>query len=271
MTKKVVLITGASSGMGLAAAKLFAKKGWIVYAGARRVERMQELEDFGINVMALDVTNKESARIFVNTAKTEQQRIDVLINNAGYGEFGPIEDVSIEKAQSQFDVNLFGLAQLTHFVLPIMRRQHAGRIINVSSIAADVYSPFGGWYYSSKAALNQWSDVLDSESERFGIRSIVIQPGTTRSQWSTIAFQNGFDNLQKDSPYSPIGKRVQKVFDKFINLTQATAEDVAHVFYHAATDPRPKYRYYTHFSDHAVVSFVRHFPRTYHYIVKNLF
>ncbi|BDR57792.1 short-chain dehydrogenase/reductase [Xylocopilactobacillus apicola] len=269
--QKVVLITGASSGIGFATAKLFAQRGWIVYAGARRVERMEELEDYGVNVLALDVTNKESSRIFVNTAKTEQQRIDVLINNAGYGEFGALEEVSSEKARAQFDVNLFGLSQLTHFALPIMRRQHAGRIINTSSIASDVYTPFGGWYYSSKAALNQWSDVLDSESRRFGIRSVIVQPGPTQSQWSEIAFKNGFDNLSENSPYGDTAKKFMKVFSLLSKESNATAEDLAKVFYRASTDKHPKYRYYNQFRDHALVSITRHFPRTYRNVIDKIF
>lgn len=269
--KRVVLITGASSGMGFAAAKLFARHDWIVYAGARHVEKMQELEMLGVNVMALDITNKESSRIFVNTAKMEQHQIDVLINNAGFGEFGSIEEVPPEKAEQQFAVNLFGLSQITHFVLPIMRRQHQGRIINVSSIGADLYAPFGGWYYASKAALNQWSDVLDSESRRFGIRSIIIQPGTTRSNWSKVAFSNGFKNLRKNSPYQKEARRFIDVFGQLSQTSPTTAQDLAQIFYQAATDPHPKYRYYNSLMDHALVSFTRHFPRSYRAILNQVF
>lgn len=269
--KRVVLITGASSGMGLAAAKLFARHDWIVYAGARHVEQMHELEIRGINVMALDITNKESNRIFVNTAKMEQHQIDVLINNAGFGEFGSIEEVPAKKAENQFMVNLFGLSQLTHFVLPTMRRQHRGRIINISSIGADLYSPFGGWYYASKAALNQWSDVLDSESRRFGIRSIIVQPGPTKSNWSKVAFKNGFKNLPKNSPYQTLAKRFIDVFGQLSQSSHATAEDLAQIFYRAATDIKPKYRYYNSLTDHALVSFNRHFPRTYRKVIHQVF
>lgn len=265
---KVAIITGISSGMGHAAALLFHEKGFEVYGGARRVERMQDLLEKGIHSQKLDMTDKISMRALVDRATHEQGRIDVLINNAGYGEYGPLEEVPIENAKKQFDVNLFGADQLTQLVLPVMRQQHFGRIVNISSIGGDVYTPLGGWYHATKAGVDMWSDVLDLEVKRFGIRSVVVQPGGTKTEWESTALNNARKNLAENSPYEPLVNKVEKVFD--LTGFNTSANDLAKVFYKAATDKRPKRRYYHSISDHAVVKIARTMPNLYHAVMSKL-
>jgi len=258
---KVVIITGISSGMGRAAALYFQKQGFEVYGGARRVERLVDLQEQGIHTQELDVTDKLSVRGLADHVISEEGHVDVLINNAGYGEYGPLEEVPIENAKKQFDVNLFGVDQITQLVLPFMRHQGSGRIVNISSIAANVYSPLGGWYHATKAGLNMWSDVLDTEVRRFGIRSVIVQPGLTKSEWSKIAFENARKNLVDDSPYENLVDKLDHLFGEI--GTGATSEDLAKVFYCAATDVRPKRRYYNSIMDHGMVMVARTMPNTY--------
>ncbi|HWA67991.1 MAG TPA: SDR family NAD(P)-dependent oxidoreductase, partial [Mycobacteriales bacterium] len=142
------LVTGASSGIGEAAALRLAKTGFTVYAAARRVERMSDLAQAGIRALKMDVTDDASMVAGVQQIVAETGRIDVLVNNAGYGSYGSVEDVAMTEARYQFDVNVFGLARLTQLVLPHMREQRRGRIINISSIGGRIYEPFGGWYHA---------------------------------------------------------------------------------------------------------------------------
>lgn len=266
---KVVVITGISSGMGRAAAIYFKQQGFEVYGGARRVERLADLSEMGIHTQKLDVTDKLSVRGLIDHVVKQQGRIDVLINNAGYGEFGPIEEVPVENAKRQFDVNLFGADRITQLVLPVMRRQNSGRIVNISSVGANIYSALGGWYYTTKASLNMWSDVLDQEVKPFGIRSVIVQPGLTKSEWSKIAFENARKNLPEDSPYENLLDKTESLFAK-IKGTQATAEDLAKVFYQAATDIHPKRRYYHSIIDHGMVLTATTMPRIYRFALNKL-
>lgn len=268
MMTRVVIITGISSGMGRAAALYFKQQGFEVYGGARRIERLEDLSQQGIHTQRLDVTDKISVRALVDRAVSEQGRVDVLINNAGYGEYGPLEEVPIENAKRQFDVNLFAVDQITQLVLPVMRRQESGRIVNISSIGANVYSPMGGWYHATKAGLNMWSDVLDSEVRGFGIRSVVVQPGVTKSEWSTIAFENARKNLLDNSPYEGAVDKVENLLKKI--GTGATSADLAKVFYRAATDVHPKRRYYNSVVDHGMVMIARTMPNTYRSVLHRL-
>jgi NAD(P)-dependent dehydrogenase (short-subunit alcohol dehydrogenase family) len=197
---KIVLITGASSGIGEETVKCLITAGYTVYAGARRLDRMKSLADAGARLLALDVTDDVSMTAAVTTVLQEAGRIDVLINNAGYGSYGALEDVPLEEARRQFDVNLFGLARLTQLVLPAMRAQGFGRIINISSIGGKFGEPFGCWYHATKFAVEGLSDSLRMELHPFGIEVVVIQPGATHREWSGIAH----DSLMKysgDGPY----------------------------------------------------------------------
>ena len=188
--KKVVLITGASSGIGLATAKLLLEKGCVVYAAARRVERMAELKTHGAKLLEMDVTDDASMVAGVGKILKDENRIDVLINNAGYGSFGALEDVPISEAKNQFEVNIFGLARLTQLVLPYMRKQHAGKIINVSSMGGKFGEPLGSWYHATKFAVEGLSDSLRMEVKQFGIDVVIIEPGAILTEWGNIASEH---------------------------------------------------------------------------------
>lgn len=199
MKSQVILLTGGSSGIGYTTALRLAQQGHIVYAAARRVEKMTDLVAAGVHALCMDVTDEASMQTGVQTILSEQGRIDVLINNAGYGYFGAIENVTMEEARRQLEVNLFGLARLTQLVLPIMRQQGSGRIINTSSIAGRLVLAYGGWYHVSKYAVEAFSDALRIEMKPYGIRVILIEPGAIRTPWGLIAA----DNLQQSSQGTP--------------------------------------------------------------------
>ena len=190
MKKKVALITGASSGIGESAAVLLHNAGFKVYGAARRVEKMKSLEEKGISVISLDITDEDSIVKCVSTITEKEGSIDVLVNNAGYGSYGAIEDVPMEEARRQFDVNMFGLARLTQLVLPGMRENSFGKIVNISSMGGKIYTPFGGWYHATKHALEGWSDCLRIEVKSFGIDVVVVEPGGIKTPWGIIAAEN---------------------------------------------------------------------------------
>ena len=185
--KKVILLTGASSGIGYQTAESLAKEGHVVYGAARRIEKMETLKQFGVKPIYLDVTDEESIKSAIDTIIRNEGRIDVLINNAGYGSYGAIEDVEINEARRQFEVNLFGLARLVQLVLPHMRKQKSGRIINVSSMGGRLTTYFGAWYHATKYALEAFSDALRMEVADFGIDISLIEPGGIKTEWGMIA------------------------------------------------------------------------------------
>ena len=201
--KKVILITGASSGIGEATSKKLLNQGHIVYGGARRVERMKDIEALGAKVLKLDVTKSEDIKAAVDTVINEQGRIDVLYNNAGFGLYGAVEDVSMEDARYQFDVNIFGLAEMTKAVLPHMRAQGSGTIINTSSVGGKVHTPLGSWYHASKHALEGWSDCLRLEVKSFGINVVLIEPGMINTEFSDVVVGDAVKH-SKNSEYKEI-------------------------------------------------------------------
>ena len=193
--KQVILITGASAGMGKEFAKQLLQDGHIVYGAARRLDKMNDLRQLGVRIMTMDVTDDASMVQVVDSILKAEGRIDVLINNAGFGSYGAIEDVPMAEARYQLEVNVLGAARLTQLVLPSMRAQQYGRIINISSIGGKMAMPFGGWYHASKFALEGLSDSLRSEVEPFGIDVVVIEPGGIKSEWGAIAMTH----LEKSS------------------------------------------------------------------------
>ncbi|MBO3064957.1 oxidoreductase [Staphylococcus shinii] len=186
----VALITGASSGIGFETAKMLAKKDYRVYAVSRNIKNMQALLAYNVNIIQLDITDYNAIHEVVNHILIREGHIDILINNAGYGSYGAVEDVSIEEAKRQFEVNLFGLSELTRAVIPSMREQKAGKIINISSIGGRIPNYFGTWYHASKYALEGYSESLRLELSDFGIDVIIIEPGGIKTEWGTIAAQN---------------------------------------------------------------------------------
>ena len=186
-SNKVILLTGASSGIGYDTAVALAHQGHKVYAAARRVERMEPLRQYGIVPLKMDVTDEASMKEGVKTLLDTEGRIDVLINNAGYGYFGAVENVPMGDARNQLEVNVFGLARLCQLVLPTMRAQHSGRIINTASVAGRAVFYYGGWYHVSKYAVESLSDAMRMELKPFGIDVVIIEPGAIKTNWGIIA------------------------------------------------------------------------------------
>lgn len=193
MTAKVAIVTGGSSGIGAAAARRLHALGYIVYAAARRIELMAPLAEDGIRPVQVDVTEDAALTALVAQVIAATGRIDVLVNNAGYGAMGAIEEVPLDEARRQVDVNLFGLARLIQLVVPHMRAQRGGRIINVSSIGGKIHVPLGGWYHASKFAVEGFSDTLRLELAPFGIDVVVIEPGAIDTEWHGVAANNLLD------------------------------------------------------------------------------
>ncbi len=241
---KTVLITGASSGMGKAAALLFAEGGHRVYAAARRIDRMQEeLAPRGIVPVALDVTKPEDNERVVKQIVEAEGRIDVLINNAGFGLYGPVEDVPLDDARYQFEVNLFGMADLTQQVLPHMRAQRGGRIINTSSMGGRIYTPLGAWYHATKHAVEGWSDCLRIELAPFNIQVVVVQPGGIRTEFGDVTGKQ-LKKYYDRSAYQGQMEPFLRMMEDPRTFERGTAPEVlGKVFLEAATSPRPRRRY----------------------------
>lgn len=213
MTQKVILITGASSGIGFDAARVLAKQGHKIYAAARRTDLMEPLKSDGVVTMHMDVTDDESIRQGVEQVIAAEGRIDVLVNNAGYGFFGAIENVKMEDARRQLEVNVFGLARLCQLVIPHMRKQKSGRIINISSIAGKLVMPFGGWYHVSKFSVEALSDAMRIELKPFGIDVSMIEPGGIKTDWGIIAAKH-LRNSSLGTPYEEATLNESKILHK---------------------------------------------------------
>lgn len=245
--KQNVLVTGASAGIGYAAAELLLKSGYRVFAGARRVEKMRGLEALGATIFALDVTDEASLKSAVDLALREGGSLDVLVNNAGYGAHGAVEDVPIAEARRQFEVNLFGLARLTQLALPHMRARGAGSIINISSIAGKISMPTGGWYHASKHALEAYSDALRLETAQFGIKVVLIEPGPIRTEWDDTALVN-LEKYSGSGPYAPLVRRITEKFRAGYRAGAPGPEAVAAVILKALRSRPPAARYAVPFS-----------------------
>lgn len=243
MSNKVALVTGASSGMGRETALELKRLGFTVYGGARRTERMRDLEKQGINIIKLDVTDDESMVSCVEFISNKEGHIDVLVNNAGYGSLGAIEDISIEEARHQFEVNLFGLGRMVQLVMPIMRKERCGKIVNISSMGGRVSTPFGGWYYASKFAVEGFSNSLRMEAGHFGIDVILIEPGIVKSEWSNIAV----DKLKEASAggiyEKSAGEYGEKLAAMYLKKSATSPKVIAETIGKAVTARKPKTRY----------------------------
>ena len=239
--KKVVIITGASSGMGKSTALELHQKGYKVYGMARRTERMNDLRERGIEVVSLDLTQEESIVAAVNTVLLKEGRIDVLVNNAGYGSYGSVEEVPIAEAKRQFEVNIFGLARITQLVIPTMRLQKAGRIVNISSMGGKIYTPFGAWYHATKFALEGWSDCLRVELQPFGIEVAIVEPGGIQTEWGDIAMEN-LDKVSGSGPYAHMVKKViaaSNTTREKLTPVEVLGKEIAK----ASSEKNPKTRY----------------------------
>jgi NAD(P)-dependent dehydrogenase (short-subunit alcohol dehydrogenase family) len=243
-TTKIAIVTGASSGIGHATALRLRTSGYTVYAGARRLERMKDLADAGIHVAELDVTDDASMVAVVDQVMKDTGRIDVLVNNAGYGSFGALEDVPNEEGRRQFGVNVFGLARLTQLVLPHMRAQHSGRIINMSSMGGRIHEPLGSWYHATKFAVEGMSDALRLEVAPFGIDVVLIEPGGMNTEWGAIAA----DNLITASAHTAYADQAPGVARMLRSSDRkprrgSSPDVIAKAVVRAAAARRPKTRY----------------------------
>ncbi|WKN42941.1 oxidoreductase [Tunicatimonas pelagia] len=207
--QKVALVTGASSGIGKEIAKKLLSDGLVVYVAARRVEKMQDLESLGAIALKMDITSEADIIQVVETITQENNGVDVLVNNAGFGSYGAVEDTSIDDARYQFEVNLFGLAALTQKVLPHMRGQRSGTIINISSMGGKMYTPLGAWYHATKYALEGWSDCLRLELEPFGIDVVIIEPGIINTEFGDV-MTGPMMERSGNSAYSKLARAMEK-------------------------------------------------------------
>ena len=240
---KVILITGASSGIGYDAAETLARQGHRVYAAARRLERMEPLKSLGVQVIRMDVTDEESMQEGVRKVIQSEGRIDVLVNNAGYGFFGAIETVPMEDARRQLEVNVFGLARLTQLVLPHMRKQGSGRIINTSSIAGKMVFYMGGWYNVTKYSVEAFSDALRMEMKPFGIDVVMIEPGAIKTDWGIIAAKH-LKESSAGSAYETVGTQWADNMDWFYKTNLLSSPQVITKAISQAVNSRhPKARY----------------------------
>ncbi|WP_075579666.1 oxidoreductase [Acidaminococcus massiliensis] len=243
MEQQVVLVTGASSGIGRETAILLAKTGHVVYGAARRLEKLQELSKYGVIPLVLDVTKEYSCQNALQQILNQQGTLDILINNAGYGSYGAVEDVPLTEAQRQLDVNVFGAIRLTQMVLPLFRRQHRGRVIMISSIAGRLTGPFGGWYHASKYALEALSDSLRMETAGQGIWVSIVEPGLVRTPWGHIAADHLAASARR-GPYARLAEQAARGIHRLYDKKWLTSPaEVARTIFLAVNAAQPQARY----------------------------
>jgi len=244
-----VLITGCSSGIGRAAALSLHQAGFTVYATARRTEALTELSDRGLRTLALDVTDEQSMTTAVAAVEADAGAVAVLINNAGYGLYGPVEQLPMAEIRRQFETNFFGLVRLTQLVLPGMRRRGRGRILNVSSMGGRITLPGGAFYHASKYAVEALSDALRMEVAQFGIDVVLIEPGPVKTPWNDVAAGSlstagAAANGDAYREYkAAVGASFGRVQGGLFGRLGSTPEDIAKVITQAVTARRPRARY----------------------------
>jgi len=204
---KTALVTGASSGMGKEIAKRLLRDGYRVYVAARQVDKMRDLEALGAQPLKMDITVESEVEAAVARIIAERGGVDVLVNNAGFGLYGPMEEIGMDEARYQFEVNVFGPARLTQLLLPAMRAKGAGRIVVISSMGGKIYTPLGSWYHATKHALEGWSDCLRLELAPHGIDVIVIEPGIIETGFGDVVAQ-GLVKRSGTGPYAKLTNAV---------------------------------------------------------------
>lgn len=243
MKEQIALVTGASAGIGRATALALSSAGFLTYGSARQPDALLDLQEHGVKPLELDVTREATMEKAVRTIEERHGCIDLLVNNAGYSEMGPIEEISSERIRRQFKTNVFGPIHLSQLVIPAMRRQGAGRIINVSSMGGTFTTPYSGIYHASKYALESISDALRYELEPFGIEVVVIQPAVVNTRSAGMVSENF--PIPPDSPY----REELLAYRRFLqdnasaNKDPVLPEDVAKVILKAAIAPKPETRY----------------------------
>ncbi len=243
---KTVIITGCSSGIGQATAARLAKGDWTVYATARKPETLAGLESAGCRTLALDVTDEASMVAAVDAVTTESGQIDALVNNAGYSQSGATETLDVDDVRRQFETNVFGLLRLSQLVLPTMRKQGDGRIVNISSMGGKLVFPGGGAYHATKYAVEAFSDALRFEVAGFGIKVVIIEPGLITSNFDQAAV--GSMDLDDNGPYGTFNQTVASATSDiykgpmryFGGSPDAVAKVIEKVL--EARRPRPRYK-----------------------------
>ncbi|WP_214875064.1 SDR family oxidoreductase [Exiguobacterium sp. CH10] len=239
--KQTVFITGASSGIGKATAKRFKAEGWNVVATMRNTQDGADLKGDRVLVTKLDLLDSETIKSAVQQTIEHFGKIDVLINNAGYGAYGPLEATPMDVLRRQFDVNLFGLAEVIKEVLPIMRENKSGTIVNVSSIGGRMTFPFGSLYHGSKWAVEGLSEALHFEVRLFGGRVKIIEPGGVNTDFSGRSFV--FSNDENLEEYQPLVGAFIEAMSNMDTSRNQNPEEVANVIWEAATDDSDQLRY----------------------------
>ena len=245
---KVVIITGASSGIGEASARMLAREGATVVLVARRLDRLDVLKDEIVQnggkalAIAADVTDGAGRRRIVDDTLASFGRIDALVNNAGYGQRGPIEMVPVDAIRDNFETNLFSLIALTQLVIPIMRRQASGRIVNISSVAGRIARPLSSIYDATKHALEAISDGLRGELAPFGIQVVVIEPGFIITEFLGVANERARDVIEADSPYKPFFEGFAEGYQRLRKMA-GRPDDIAELVVKAVALPKPRPRY----------------------------
>jgi NAD(P)-dependent dehydrogenase (short-subunit alcohol dehydrogenase family) len=243
---KAVLITGCSSGIGHASAEHLAARGWTVYATARRPETLADLEAKGCRILALDVTSEESMQAAVAAVTEAHGGVGVLINNAGYSQSGAVESVPLEQARAQFETNVFGLLRMCQLVLPGMRAQSWGKVVNISSMGGRLTFPGGGLYHATKYSVEALSDALRFEVRGFGIDVIVVEPGLIVTRFGEVA-AGSVAQTGDDGAYGDFNRKVAEVTEGAYKGPMAKLgagpEAVAKTIARAIESRRPKARY----------------------------
>ncbi len=264
---RAVLITGCSSGIGRATAEHLAQKGWPVYATARRLESVQELEGKGCQVLALDVTDESSMKAAVDRVTQDHGAVGVLVNNAGYSQSGTIEEVPMDDVRRQFETNVFGLVRMTQLVLPGMREQRWGKIVNISSMGANFTFPGGGFYHATKHAVDALTDALRFEVKGFGIDAIIIQPGLIMTNFGerAVGEMESATNGGGDGPYAEFNAKLAAATKGVYEQGPAAKlgggpDKVANVIEKAIEARRPKARYLVTPSAHLLINQKRLMP-----------
>jgi NAD(P)-dependent dehydrogenase (short-subunit alcohol dehydrogenase family) len=260
---KAVLITGCSSGIGWTTAEYLSDVGWRVYATARNVEKIAPLEESGCRLLALDVTDEDSMASAVEEVEREEGAVGALVNNAGYSQSGAVETVPMEKVRAQFETNVFGLVRMCQLVLPGMRRQGYGRIVNLSSMGGRLTFPGAGFYHASKYAVEAVSDALRFEVEGFGIKVSIIEPGLIRTGFADAAV--GSMDGQDGGPYAGFAEDVARATTENyeqgpISRLAGEPEAVAEAIEQAISARSPRSRYAVTPSAHLLIGLRRLLP-----------
>jgi len=240
-----VLVTGCSTGIGRAVAEELLRQGHTVWATARRPDTLADLADRGAHVTALDVTDEASMAAAVHEVESAHGSVGTLVNNAGYGEYGAVEEVDLDKVRAMFETNVFGLARMCQLVLPGMRRAGRGRIVNIGSMGGRFVFPLGGYYHATKYAVEALTDALRMEVKAFGIDVALVEPGVTRSEFVEKSTDSEGMGGRPDSPYAAMRASVSTSNNEAYSnrMMSASAESVAQVVASAVAADRPRTRY----------------------------